>query len=284
MNSADIKWAHIELSSKCNAWCPACERNKQGFELVDGLVEEDLSTARLEEILKCLPNLHAVQLCGNYGDPVVAHNIIEAVDVIKQYAKKIQIHTNGSLRNTGWWADFAGVLKDIDHDVWFGIDGLEGVHEIYRQGTDYNKIIENATAFINAGGYATWQFIPYAHNEHQLKDCLRLSQKLKFKKFKLAKLYRNKRIAKHYKTGEEFELLPPKEYQSIIRMPKYNKIVNPSDCMHLEQPSIYVTASGKINYCCYRGSMGKPQFDTVDELLYNNLDLTEPICLINCGS
>mgnify|MGYP003335187616 CR=1 FL=1 len=39
MNNADIKWAHVELSTKCNAWCPACPRNKNGFGLIDGLVE-----------------------------------------------------------------------------------------------------------------------------------------------------------------------------------------------------------------------------------------------------
>jgi sulfatase maturation enzyme AslB (radical SAM superfamily) len=284
MNKEDIKWAHVELTSRCNAWCPACNRNNDGFGQADGLVEQDLSTDRLEEILSSLPNLHAVQLCGNYGDPIIAANILDAVTLIKKYAEKIQIHTNGSLRNVTWWANFADLLNDIDHDVWFGIDGLSGVHEIYRQGTDFDKIIENATAFIDVGGYATWQFIPYAHNEHQLRDCLKLSQKLKFKKFKLAKLYRDKRTVKHYRTGEEFELLPPKEVQSIIRMPKYNQTVNKTDCMHLTQPSVYVTASGKINSCCYHGSLGNPQFDSVDELLYNNLDLTVPICLFNCGS
>lgn len=284
MNNTDIKWAHVELSSKCNAWCPACERNKNGFGLADGLVEQDLAVERLEEILASLPNLYAVQLCGNYGDPLISANIDQSIAVIKKYAKKIQIHTNGSLRNVAWWVELAGKLKDVDHDVWFGIDGLAGVHEIYRQGTDFDKIIENATAFIQAGGYATWQFVPYQHNEHQLKDCLRLSQKLKFKKFKLAKLYRNKRNAKHYRTGAEFELLPPKEFQSIIRMPKYNQTVNESDCMHLTQPSIYISASGKIASCCYHGAIGNQQFDSVEELLYNKLNLTVPICLTNCGS
>lgn len=282
MTNEDIKWVHVELSSKCNAWCPACPRNNSGFGLVQDLIEEDLSINRLDEILKRFPNLHAVQLCGNYGDPIASSNIIEAIQLIKKYAQKIQIHTNGSLRNTAWWSGLANELKDIEHDVWFGIDGLEGIHEIYRQGTSFTKIIDNATTFINSGGYATWQFIPYAHNEHQVKECLRLSQKLKFKKFKLAKLYRNKRLVKHYKTGEEFELLPTKEFQNIVQISKYNDEVKESDCMHLTQPSIYVAANGKLNYCCYKGNLGQSQFDTVDELLYNAVDLTEKVCMINC--
>ena len=50
---------------------------------------------------------------------------------------------------------------------------------------NYQKIIDNASAFIQAGGFATWQFVPYAHNEHQVKNCIKVSQELGFKKFKL---------------------------------------------------------------------------------------------------
>ena len=282
MNKEDIKWLHVELSSKCNAWCPACSRNKNGFGLIDGLVEEDLSLIKLEMVLKQLPNLIAVQLCGNYGDPVASAKIIPAINIVKQYASKIQIHTNGSLRNTVWWKKLATLLKDIEHDVWFGLDGLDGVHEIYRQGTSYTKIINNAQAFINNGGYATWQFIPYGHNEHQLKDCIRLSQKLKFKQFKLVKLFRDKKLVKHYQTGDSFELLPPTEFQHIIRMPSVNTQVPESNCMHLAQPSIYISASGKLSHCCYKKSP-EHLFDTLDELLYNSANLQDKICLKSCG-
>jgi organic radical activating enzyme len=282
MNNTDVKWLHVELSSKCNAWCPACPRNKSGFGIIDNLVEEDLTTHRLEQILGQLPNLETVQLCGNYGDPIAATNILDAIKLIKNAAKKIQIHSNGSLRNTQWWKNFAKELADIDHDVWFGIDGLKGVHEIYRQGTDFNKVIENAQAFIDAGGYATWQFIPYEHNQHQLKDCIRLSQKLKFKKFKLAQFSRNKKTVYHHITGEKFELNPVKELKNVIRIYKNFNDVEESDCTHLTQSSIYVAANGKVNYCCYKGQISQKQFDSVDNLLYNKSNLAEKICFLSC--
>ena len=277
-----IKWVHIEPSTKCNAWCPACPRNKNGFGLADGLIEQDLSSARVEEILSCLPNLHAVQFCGNYGDPIAGHNILEIIDTAKKYSSRIQIHTNGSLRNKNWWTELAYQLKDINHDVWFGIDGIGDTHEIYRQGTSYDKIIDNAEAFISAGGHATWQFIPYAHNEHEIRDALKISQKLGFKKFKLAKLYRNKTLARHYQTGEEFLLLPPKEVQSLMRMPKDFLQVKPSDCMHLSQPSVYLAANGKLSYCCYFNET-KP-FDSLEELFLDSADLAHSKCLSSCGS
>lgn len=278
----DVKWLHVELSSRCNAWCPGCPRNNSGFGLNPDVVEQDLPTTRLEEILKSLPGIETIQFCGNYGDPVIAKNIIESIELSKKYVNKIQIHTNGSLRNQEWWRDLAQVLQPLDHDVWFGIDGIGATHEIYRQGTNYDKIISNATAFINNGGYATWQFIPYAHNEHQVRDCFITSQKLKFKKFKLAKLYRAKKDARHWKTGKPFELLPPNEFQSLLRMPKVNTKVESTDCMHVSYPSIYLDSNGKISRCCYLS--GAEMFDNVESLFYNQVNFDNAICLKSCGT
>ena len=284
MSPEDIVWLHVEISSKCNAWCPACPRSNNGYGLASHIIEEDLSLSVFERTIKSLPNIKVIQMCGSHGDPIAAHNMFEYINIAKQYCSKIQIHTNGSLRSTAWWQELALLLSDIEHDVWFGIDGLKGVHEIYRQGTDFDKVIENATAFIQAGGFATWQFIPYAHNEHQVKDSLKLSQRIGFKKFKLAKLHRKTTLARHYRTGEKFDLLPPKEFMPLLKKRELEtaKIVNDGDCMHLNLPSIYLSSSGKISPCCY--FIRQKTFDSVEELLYNNVNLENQVCLTNCGS
>lgn len=281
MIAEDIKWLHVEPSSRCNAWCPACPRNINGYGVNDQIVEQDLTTARFQEVLDQLPNLHAVQLCGNYGDPIIAPNIMEIIEISKKRVKKIQIHTNGSLRSTKWWAELAYQLKDHEHDVWFGIDGLAGVHEIYRQATSFNKVINNSNAFIKNGGYATWQFIPYAHNEHQIKDCLKLSQELGFKKFHLFKQLRSSTLARHWKTGKEFELKPPINHLKFVKFPNKDNLVKPENCIHLLSPSIYLGADSKLSTCCYHNHIKK--FDTVEELLYNKLDLSHYRCQEACG-
>jgi len=278
----DIRWMHVEASSKCNAWCPACPRNSQGFGLAPGVVEQDLDPSRFEEIVTSIPALESVQLCGNLGDPIASAHINNIVSIAKKHVKKLQIHTNGSLRNTTWWKGLAEQLTDVDHDVWFGIDGLAGVHEIYRQGTDFDKIIENAQAFIGAGGHATWQFIPYKHNEHQAMECLKFSQKIGFKKFKLAKLYRKQTVARHYKTGKEFDLLPTDSLRQLLNIDKIKTTTAPENCMHLSMPSIYLSANGKLSRCCYMSK--REQFATVEELLNNAVnDLTDQVCIKNCG-
>ena len=139
-----------------------------------------------------------------------------------------------------------------------------------------------AQSFINAGGHATWQFIPYKHNEHQAIDCLKLSQKMKFKKFIPAKLYRKQTIARHYKTGIEFDLLPTESLRQIITIDQINKTVVPENCMHLSIPSLYLSAAGKLSRCCHMYK--QEEFTSVDELLgtvVNNLN--DPICVKNCG-
>jgi organic radical activating enzyme len=282
LSLSDIKWVHAEASSKCNAWCPACPRNNHGFGLAEGLVEQDLDPVQFESVISSIPALQGVQFCGNLGDPMAAVCITELIDIAKKYAKKIQIHTNGSLRSIAWWKKLAQQLIDVDHDVWFGIDGLAGVHEIYRQGTSFDKIINNATEFINNGGFASWQFIPYKHNDHQIKDCLRLSQQLKFKKFRLAKLYRKQVLAKNYKTGKEFDLLPTESLRQLINIDRQKKTADINNCMHLSMPSIYISANGKISRCCYFSKVDT--FQTAADLLGNiKLDLSDQKCIRNCG-
>ena len=60
--------------------------------------------------------------------------------------------------------DFAEISE-----VWFAIDGLEDTHSIYRQGTNWKKIIDNVMTFVDAGGKARWDMLVFQHNEHQVE-------------------------------------------------------------------------------------------------------------------
>jgi hypothetical protein len=241
----------------------------------------DLETSRFKSVLKELPKLHTVQFCGNYGDPIMGHNFLELVDICLNKDLKIQVHTNGSLRNTDWWSELGKKLSRQEHDIWFGLDGLTGVHEIYRQGTSYDKIIQNATAFIQSGGQAIWQFIPFAHNEHQILEALKTSQKLGFKQFKLVKLFRNHKTVRHWRTGQEFELKPPRDIVKLIRMPGQKQIPKESDCMHLTpEPSLYLNVQGNLSWCCYRMDTQLSDMAKLSEL---PLHLNHETCIINCG-
>ncbi len=186
----DIKRVHLEITSLCNAACPLCSRNFFGGQVNPQLPLTELS---LRDIKKIFPpdfveQLQLIYMCGNYGDPMVAKDALEVFEYFRSCNQKIRlgIHTNGSGRTPEWWKRLA---KTVDYCC-FGIDGLENTNHIYRRGTNWEKIMQAATAFIEAGGYAMWQFIVFRHNENQIEEAEELSRKLGFKEFLVRKTYR----------------------------------------------------------------------------------------------
>jgi len=65
-------------------------------------------------------------------------------------------------------------------------------------------------------------------------------------------------------------------------MPKPNTYVDPNNCMHQYQSSVFMNSNGKLNYCCFFGRKGS--VNNVEELLYNKVDLTRETCIKECGS
>ena len=280
INKQDIKWLQVEVTTKCNAWCPSCARNQSGFGLNPKLELVDLDPNRFTEVVKQFPNLEVIHFCGTFGDAIAARDIFEIVAIAKLYCKKIQLNTNGSLRNDNWWKEFANLLADIDHDVWFCIDGLKDVHEIYRQGTDFDTIINNASAFIKAGGTATWQFIPWKHNEHQILDCIRMSQHLDFKKFEFVKNARVPTQPRHYKTGDIIKIEPWGKNKAFSKFERSQQHVPPEACMHLTQSSVYLNANGKLSTCCWINlSHTVDDFEQLSDVDRDN----NMLCIKSCG-
>ena len=244
-----ITWLHAEITNLCNAHCPACARNNNGYGLKEGLKLNSVNPSQFVSVIEQLPNLNTVQMCGTYGDPIASHWFKFIVGICVDRKFNVRIHTNGSLKTTEWWSELATSIVNTEHTVIFGIDGLADTHSYYRQGTNFDKIIENAAAFIAAGGQAEWQFLTFKHNIHQVKDCMRLSQKLGFKKFTVKKSIRIPTPARNYLTGEAYTIESDVKFNSVFN--NNEKILTAEDCMHLSMPSIYMNADGTLSPCCY---------------------------------
>lgn len=183
-----LKSLHLEITNNCQASCPMCTRNVHGglpnpkIKITNWTLDE-YRTIIDEEVLN---QLEVVYFCGNYGDPLLNNDLIVMVQYSKEVNSNIEIriHTNGSLRSTEWWKQLAQAMPEKGSVV-FAIDGLEDTHSIYRIGTSYNKIIENAKAFIQAGGNAKWAFIRFKHNEHQVDEARAIATDLGFSEFSL---------------------------------------------------------------------------------------------------
>ena len=187
---SDITTVHLEMTEACNASCPMCARNLNGGEVSPLLHGAELTIADIEKIFPVdfIKQLNRLYMCGNYGDPAVASDTLEAFAYFREHNPKVNLsmHTNGSMKKPEWWAELAGVINGRGH-VAFGIDGLEDTNHLYRQGTVWKNIMRNVEAFIAAGGRARWDYIVFAHNEHQVEEAKALAEKMGFEKFNIKK-------------------------------------------------------------------------------------------------
>ncbi len=172
----------IEATSYCNASCPMCPRV-----LDNGQVNPNMPIAHLtlDTITKSidktkLTNLKRIIFEGDHGDAVMNPELLSIIEFF-DFVPEIVLYTNGSIQTTKWWTKL-GQLPNVN--VIWSIDGLADTNHLYRVGVDFTKIVNNATAYINAGGTAIWKCILFKHNQHQLSDIFKYSKQLNFKGIK----------------------------------------------------------------------------------------------------
>jgi MoaA/NifB/PqqE/SkfB family radical SAM enzyme len=194
MKAEDVQWIQIEPTSHCNAKCPHCPRFDWGesdvFEtsgkLNPHLLLSHIDIDSIEKNLQIdkLTSLKAVSLQGDKGDPMMHPKIEKFIELFSQAPSSplVSLNTNGSIRNPEWWKLLAQ-KKYPRLKIIFSIDGLEDTNHLYRIGIDYKKIIDNARAFIDAGGYAVWNFLVFKHNQHQIDEIYQLSKDMGFSEF-----------------------------------------------------------------------------------------------------
>jgi len=290
----DIKHVHLELTTRCQAQCPRCDRNIFGLEETPNLPDHDMSLEQFATIFtdEFLKQLDHIMFCGNLGDSAIAKDFLPIVKHIRAVNPELhmRLSTNGSMRSADWWSQLANVAQG-HLDVWFALDGLEDTHEIYRRGTSWHKVIENATAYIQSGGPAYWQFIPFEHNQHQLRDCIKLSKQLGFSGFKVPRsvqanapsVYKDGRViwiqeSNLKRVDSVFELPQANTSWQDVRQEIYNRAEQMQNgteppwpassnfleawpkehqsklyCYTKKDASIFVAANGDAYPCCYTG-------------------------------
>ena len=98
------------------------------------------------------------------GDPIISKDTLEIYQYLREVNPNISLamHTNGSAREPAWWEKIAKAKVKVT----FGLDGLQDTNHYIGYSTNFDKIIKNAKAFIDAGGFAKWHMLVFEHNEH----------------------------------------------------------------------------------------------------------------------
>jgi MoaA/NifB/PqqE/SkfB family radical SAM enzyme len=258
-----IKIIHVEASTFCNARCPLCPRNLFGYNVKGVLNETHLTVEKFKDCLKNFPKREVVYFNGGYGDSMMNPHIL---DLVMLTGCRTIIVTNGSIGSKTTWQSLA--RNNIE--VMFSIDGLEDTNHLYRQDVKWDKIMERVKWFVDLGGHATWKWVPFLHNAHQIEEAKMLAKQLNFKNFIVEDHGRNfgPVLDKEGKNITHW-ILPadgskkPHSYDIPAGIARYKKThknfeveskLYKISCDHLISKSVYINAKGQIAPCCYHGN------------------------------
>lgn len=265
---------HIELTDKCNAGCPMCPRTdamnfcRPNREKVFNV---ELSLADFEQHFSddLCARTDEIVFGGAYGDPLAASEVLEITDHLTQRGVRLASSTNGSLRTPDWWTRFGEMMKRTGSRLELHIDGLADTNPLYRVNTFFDKIIENARAYIATGARAEWHFIIFRHNQHQIDEAFRLSREMGFAQFTLIDTIRfsgGPRYEYRMPDGETRYLeLPdmraedftaPDGGEGLIARPEEPEAsvhpgINGIDCKSGAFNRPYISAHGQVSACCW---------------------------------
>ena len=280
MRPETIEELHVEVTNKCNAACPMCDRNIHGAVDRPGRGLSEWSQEDIEKVFRGLPNLKFVYFCGTHGDPLASKNIFHAIKAAKDTGARMEMFTNGSLKPRSWWERLVAILDKGDR-ITFGVDGIETNH-LYRQNTKIEKILENMKICCDAEVKVRWDFLVFKHNEHEMEKCKTLAKEMGVNNFRFRRTARFDRHIKYPVFDKNFNvthyLEPPEaeewRHPSIQEMEmilndlrmKGQRRMNMTDfeyedrplpddwkinCLYQEAKKIYVNNRMEVFPCCY---------------------------------
>jgi MoaA/NifB/PqqE/SkfB family radical SAM enzyme len=272
----------FEISSNCNAQCPGCVRNVF-VNSDDPAVNTDITNIQIIthpdipknvyldlEVFKSVftdrvkQKLEFIEFIGTIDDPLVHPQFLDMLKFIVEEMPNVRIviHSNASLRTPEYFAEMAIILKKIKHRFSFSIDGLEDTNHLYRRNTNWDKIINNARAFISAGGYAVWQYLIFPWNEHQLDDAKLFASELGFSEFRA----RNDRSLSN-QTFKEMAVLTNKAIKFKNAKLKFDTQAMDSeiDCVMRPRGMYFINYEGNVWPCCFLNNQFYRKFGALEE-------------------
>ncbi len=287
----ELRQVQIEITNRCQASCPMCDRNINGGITNPKLKLNDWTLDNFKKIFDntTLNQISKIDFCGVFGEPILNNDLIDMCQYVKDTNPNIQIsiYTNGSARNSEWWTQLANSLP-TNHKVEFALDGLHDTHSLYRIGTSYDKIINNAKSFIDAGGNAHWMFLQFKHNEHQVTQANEIANSLGFKQFtvKNSKRFSGKFTVLNKHGSASHYIEQPNE--TIVNLVRKEDLINYStwknntqvNCMVYNDKEVYIDAHYTMLPCCMLSSF---LYSNYDKELYQYYNIYNESNIVDAG-
>ena len=247
----------------CNALCYGCARTEsENFNTKRPLIpnKKILSLAVLEKIFTEFETVTGLDFCGTVDDPFMHPQFNDILELAhKCNIKNIWIHTNGSIREPEYWAKSAEILNKFEsHELKFSIDGLRDTNHLYRQRTDFDRIMQNAQSFIDAGGNASWQMLVFPWNKHQVEEAKQLSSTMGFNMF-IHRLDRSVVASQKWNIDDIRRIQQENKPTKIVddfqveNLFNYGKDYehNPIDCFFQKEQMYFIDFNARLWPCCF---------------------------------
>lgn len=275
MVESEIIWTdiQIDLTDKCNAACLYCSRNEEGR-----VINTDITVEDVKKIIKS--DINSIEMCGNYGDASANKHLFPILDNLVENNIDVKLFTNGSAHNPSYWTKLAKRIGD--NPVLFAIDGADKkTYEYYRVKCVWEKTLENARAFIDAGGWAVWSMVLFSWNEHQLETAMNMAKDMGFLHFHT--IYSNRNVERGAGTH-------------IIGKKFFSKV----EPLCVDRKRLFITARGNVFPCCWMASSYEDvhtvpnirDYDSLHDLLHSEewkiywntiKTFKDPLCRKKCG-
>jgi len=290
-----IRKIEVESTTYCNAGCPHCSRHVMNT----SILEKNMPMSHLP--YECIEKLKDdfgeqtkimdIWYIGNLGDSLMHPDMEKIWEFTIKHFRYTEIETNGGARKTDFWKNMGEISKKSGQAMMcFSIDGLEDTNEIYRKKVKWDRLMENVHAYISAGGIATWKWLTFSHNEHQVEEARELARKLGFAKFdpmyssryekktyeavpKTESIEEKRKVKYIHKVLKNSEIQLSSNVSKIIEEKmkelKFDTSVPKIDCKYIKQKRMYLNAKGRVWPCCWHSEFDKfSDFRYMDPLVY----------------
>jgi len=272
----------------CNLKCPFCPTGQGTLPLKPGRMIFD----EFKNLIDMTAS-HAIKLIlYNWGEPFLHKDIVSMIRYAHQ--KRLATAISSHLNNLppGCSAEDL-VLSGLD-DLIVSCDGLtQQSYEHYRKGGELSRVVQNIQSIVQAkrrlkrhSPVIEFQFLVFAHNEHEVPHVEEFGKKLGVDCVRLAKPYVN-RESDEVKLPQNPDYVRSEYLKKGIPLSVHADIFNPladrNLCVSLFQPplqcfwpwrALVINWNGEVDPCCgknYFGSFGNVFQKPLHEIWNNSL-------------